>query len=100
MRTKSDVERAELLSMPILLILLVIIFRSVVAALTPLVVGGLAILGGFVVVRLITEVTTVSTFAINIITLIGLGLSIDYSLFVVSRFREEMARRAGPRRTR
>ncbi len=89
--TKEDVQRAELLSMPVLLILLVIIFRSVVAALTPLVIGGLAIVGAFVVVRLITEVTTVSTFAINIITLIGLGLSIDYSLFVVSRFREEMA---------
>jgi trehalose monomycolate/heme transporter len=89
--TKEDVQRAELLSMPILLILLVIIFRSVVAALTPLIVGGLSIVGAFVVVRLITEVTMVSTFAINIITLIGLGLSIDYSLFVVSRFREEMA---------
>ena len=89
--TKADIERAELLSMPILLILLVLIFRSVVAALTPLVVGGLAILGALVVVRLITEITTVSTFAINIITLIGLGLSIDYSLFVVSRFREEKA---------
>ena len=89
--TKEDVQRAELLSMPILLILLVIIFRSVVAALTPLIVGGLSIVGAFVVVRLITEVTMVSTFAINIITLIGLGLSIDYSLFIVSRFREEMA---------
>ncbi len=89
-RTKSDIERAELLSMPILLVLLVLIFRSVVAALTPLVIGGLAILGGFVVVRLLADVTTISTFAINIITLIGLGLSIDYSLFVVSRFREEI----------
>lgn len=91
LRTKQDIERAEALSMPILLILLVLIFRSVVAALTPLVVGGLSILGGFVVVRLLTNVTTVSTFAINIITLIGLGLSIDYSLFVVSRYREEVA---------
>jgi RND superfamily putative drug exporter len=89
--TKSDIEHAEALSMPILLILLVLIFRSVVAALTPLVVGGLAILGGLIVVRLLTSVTTVSTFAINIITLIGLGLSIDYALFVVSRFREEIA---------
>lgn len=91
LQTKQDIARAEELSMPILLILLVIIFRSVVAALTPLIVGGLSILGGFVVVRLLTNVTTVSTFAINIITLIGLGLSIDYSLFMVSRFREEVA---------
>ncbi|HEY2796039.1 MAG TPA: MMPL family transporter, partial [Micromonosporaceae bacterium] len=91
LQTKKDIERAEELSMPILLILLIVIFRSVVAAVTPLVVGGLAILGAFVVVRLITEVTAVSTFAINIITLIGLGLSIDYALFIVSRFREELA---------
>ena len=91
LQTKKDIERAEAFSLPILLILLVLIFRSAVAALTPLLVGGLAILGGFVVVRLITQVTTVSTFAINIITLIGLGLAIDYSLFVVSRFREELA---------
>jgi trehalose monomycolate/heme transporter len=76
--------------MPILLVLLVIIFRSVVAALTPLVIGSLAVLGGFVVVRLIATATGVSSFAINIITLIGLGLAIDYSLFMVSRFREEL----------
>jgi RND superfamily putative drug exporter len=95
-RTKSDIERAETLSTPILLILLVIIFRSVIAAVTPLVVGALAIVGGFAVVRLLTMVTTVSTFAINIITLIGLGLAIDYSLFMVSRFREELARGHAP----
>jgi uncharacterized membrane protein YdfJ with MMPL/SSD domain len=95
--TKSDVERAEALSTPILLVLLVVIFRSVVAAIAPLVIGGFAIAGGFVVVRLITTVTTVSTFAINIITLIGLGLAIDYSLFMVSRFREEMAAGRTPR---
>jgi trehalose monomycolate/heme transporter len=89
-RTESDIKRAETLSMPILLVLLVIIFRSVVAAITPLVVGGLAVLGGFVVVRLIATATGVSTFAINIITLIGLGLAIDYALFIVSRFREEL----------
>jgi RND superfamily putative drug exporter len=96
-RTKSDVERAEALSMPILLLLLVIIFRSVVAAFMPLLVGGLAILGAFVVVRLLTYATTVSTFAINIITLIGLGLAIDYSLFMVSRFREELDAGRTPR---
>ncbi|HEY2793580.1 MAG TPA: MMPL family transporter, partial [Micromonosporaceae bacterium] len=88
--TKSDVERAEAFSLPVLLVLLVFIFRSAVAAAAPLVIGGLAILGGFVVVRLLTEVTAVSTFAVNIITLIGLGLAIDYSLFMVSRFREEI----------
>jgi trehalose monomycolate/heme transporter len=89
----ADIERAETLSMPVLLVLMIIIFGSVVAAAWPLVIGGVAILGAFIVTRLLTYVTDVSTFAINIITLIGLGLSIDYALFMVSRFREEL--RAG-----
>ncbi len=89
----ADIQRAETLSMPVLLVLLIIIFGSVVAAAWPLVIGGVAILGAFIVTRLLTYVTDVSTFAINIITLIGLGLSIDYALFMVSRFREEL--RAG-----
>jgi RND superfamily putative drug exporter len=92
-RSAADVQRAEELSMPVLLVLLVIIFGSLVAAASPLVIGGVAILGAFVVTRLLASVTDVSVFAINIITLIGLGLSIDYSLFIVSRFREEL--RAG-----
>ncbi|MBX6355878.1 MAG: MMPL family transporter [Micromonosporaceae bacterium] len=90
-QSKKDIERAELISMPILLVLLVIIFGGLVAAATPLLIGGLAILGGFVVTRLIAMATDVSIFAINVITLIGLGLAIDYSLFIVSRFREELA---------
>ena len=87
----SDIGRAEMYSMPILLILLIFVFRSVIAATTPLLVGGLAILGAFTVTRLITYATEVSIFAINMITLIGLGMAIDYALFVVSRFREELA---------
>ncbi|WP_020393377.1 MMPL family transporter [Kribbella catacumbae] len=87
----ADIVRAETLSLPVLLVLLVIIFGSVVAALSPLIVGGIAILGAFIVTRLLSTVTDVSTFAVNIITLIGLGLSIDYALFVVSRFRDELA---------
>src|SRR5436305_2330945 len=79
--------------MPVLLVLLLVIFGSLVAAAWPLVIGAVAILGAFVVTRLLTSVTEVSVFAVNIITLIGLGLSIDYSLFIVSRFREEL--RAG-----
>jgi RND superfamily putative drug exporter len=92
-RSASDIKRAETLSMPILLVLLVFIFGSVVAAAWPLLIGGVAILGAFVVTRLLAYVTDVSVFAVNIITLIGLGLSIDYALFMVSRFREEL--RAG-----
>jgi len=89
-RVAADIGKAEGLSMPILLVLLIFVFGSVVAATTPLMVGGLAILGAFVATRLLTQVTEVSIFAINIITLVGLGLSIDYALFVVSRYREEL----------
>jgi trehalose monomycolate/heme transporter len=88
---EKDIVRAELISMPILLVLLVLIFRGLIAAATPLLVGVLAILGAFSVTRLLTHVTDVSVFAANVITMIGLGMAIDYSLFVVSRFREELA---------
>ncbi len=90
-QTARDIARAEEFSLPVLLVLLVLVFGSAVAASTPLLVGGVAVLGAFVVTRLLASVTEVSTFAINIITLIGLGLSIDYALFIVSRFREELA---------
>src|SRR5213078_2723298 len=65
--------------------------QAVLDALWPLLIGVVAIFGAFIVTRLLTYVTDVSVFAINIITLIGLGLSIDYALFIVSRFREELA---------
>ena len=86
----KDLSRAEVISFVALAILLVIVFRSVIAALLPLALGGFAILGAFAVTRLLTNVTTISQYAINIITLLGLGLAIDYSLFMVSRFREEL----------
>jgi uncharacterized membrane protein YdfJ with MMPL/SSD domain len=95
--TQRDIERAEMLSLPVLLVLLLVIFGSAVAAGTPLLIGGLAILGGFTVTRLLAYATDISTFAINIITLIGLGLSVDYALFVVGRFREELAAGYGNR---
>ena len=88
----EDLARAESLSLPILLVLLVVVFGSVVAAGLPLGIGIVAVLGSFTVLRLLTLVTDVSVFAINIITLLGLGLAIDYALFVVSRFREEIRR--------
>ncbi|MGH3734418.1 MAG: MMPL family transporter [Micromonosporaceae bacterium] len=89
-RVSDDIARAEMISMPILLILLLLVFGSLVAASTPLLVGTIAVLGGFTVVRMLTTVTDVSVFSINIITILGLGLAIDYALFVVSRFREEL----------
>ncbi|UUW90498.1 MMPL family transporter [Pimelobacter simplex] len=90
--TKSDLLRAELVSMPVVLLLSLIIFRSVVAALMPLLVGAVAVLGARATIAGLNELVDVSIFAPNIITLLGLGLAIDYALFVVSRFREEIAR--------
>jgi len=90
-QTTEDIAFAETVSMPILLLLLLFIFRGLVAAVTPLIVGVIATLGAFAAVRLITYATDVSVFAINIITILGLGMAIDYALFIVSRFREELA---------
>jgi uncharacterized membrane protein YdfJ with MMPL/SSD domain len=86
-----DIPRAEMISAPLLLILLVLIFRSFVAAALPLVIGALSILGAFALMRVIAEHADISVFAANIISLLGLGLAIDYSLLLLSRFRDEMA---------
>jgi RND superfamily putative drug exporter len=91
-QVKSDIAKAEGLSLPIVFLLLVFVFGSLAAASMPLVIGGLAILGSFTLLRVFTMLTDVSVFAINIVTMLGLGLAIDYALFVVSRFREELAR--------
>ena len=88
----ANIARAESISFPVLLILLVIIFGGVVAAIAPLAIGGLAILGSFTVLRLLTLTTTVSVYSVNITTIMGLGLGIDYGLFIVTRFREELRR--------
>jgi RND superfamily putative drug exporter len=91
----ANIARAETISFPVLLILLVLIFGSVVAAIAPLAIGGLAILGSFAVLRLLTLATTVSVYSVNITTIMGLGLGIDYGLFIVTRFREELRRHPG-----
>jgi RND superfamily putative drug exporter len=91
-QTSKDIERAELLSFPLVFLLLLVVFGSVVSALLPLVTGLLSILGSLVVIRLVNEVTDVSIFAVNIVSMLGLGLAIDYALFVISRFREELPR--------
>ncbi|GHC84648.1 membrane protein [Nocardiopsis terrae] len=87
---ESDIILAEIITLPVLLLLLVLIFGGLVAGLVPLAVGGLAILGSLTVLRALTHFTEVSVFAINVATLLGLGLAIDYGLFMVSRFREEL----------
>jgi len=91
----SDLARAELLAFPILFVLSLLFFRSLVAALLPLMVGALAIVSTFLALRAASELGSISVFALNLTTGLGLGLAIDYSLFIVSRYREEIAR-SGP----
>ena len=88
----ADIGRAETISMPVLLIMLLLIFGSLAAASLPLAIGGIAILGSFTALRLLTLGTDVSIYSINITTILGLGLGIDYGLFMVARFREELRR--------
>ncbi|MDQ6832860.1 MAG: MMPL family transporter, partial [Chloroflexota bacterium] len=91
---QADLQRAELVSLPLTLLLLLLVFGTFVAALLPLGVGVLAVIGGLGGVYLLSRVTNVSQYALNIVTLIGLGVAIDYSLFIVNRFREELERGA------
>src|SRR5580693_903871 len=88
----ADIAKAEGFSLPVLLILLMVIFGSLAAAALPVAIGGVAILGSFTVLRLLTMATTVSIYSVNITTILGLGLGIDYGLFMVTRFREELHR--------
>ena len=88
---ESDLLRAELIAFPVTAVLLVIIFGSLVAASLPLLIGGFAIVGTFLILQVLTGFTEVSVFALNLTTALGLGLAIDYSLFIVSRYREELA---------
>ena len=89
--SKDDLAKAEVVTLPLILVALIIVFGSVVAAMLPLVIAVEAVLGTAVALRLISEHTTVSTFSLWLTTVLGLGLAIDYSLFMVSRFREELA---------
>ena len=88
----SDLERGELIGLPIALIILVVVFGAVVAALVPLAVAVVAIVVAVAVTSLVGQTFTLSIFAVNIITMMGLAVGIDYTLFIVSRYREEKAR--------
>ncbi len=89
--TSEDLKRAELISLPIVVLLALLIFGSLVAAAMPALVGLLAMLGALAIVRVISLFTEVSVFSVNVISLLGIGLAIDYALFIISRFREELA---------
>jgi RND superfamily putative drug exporter len=87
-----DLQRAEFVSLPLAFILLLLVFGSAAAALLTLGVGVLVIVAGLGATFALARSADVSQYALNIVTLIGLGVAIDYSLFIVSRFREELAR--------
>jgi RND superfamily putative drug exporter len=93
-QVSHDLAHGELLAFPFIFLLSLLFFRSGVAALLPPLLGGLAIVGTFFLLRIVSTFADLSVFALNLTTGMGLGLAIDYSLFVVSRYREEAARAA------
>ena len=95
-RVEEDLARAEMLAFPLLFLLSLLVFRGAIASLLPLFVGLLTIMGTFLGLRIVNEAVLLSIFALNLTIGLGLGLAIDYSLFVLSRYREEMER-LGPR---
>jgi RND superfamily putative drug exporter len=90
--SEEDLQRAEVVSLPIAALVLVFVFASLVAAGMPLLVAGLAIPSSLALVFIVAQFVEMSIFVLNIATMLGLALAIDYSLFIVSRFREELAR--------
>jgi Predicted drug exporters of the RND superfamily len=91
-QVEKDLRMAEIIAFPLLFLLSLLFFRSLVAAMLPLMIGGLAIVGTFLILRIASELGSISIFALNLTTALGLGLAIDYSLFIISRYREEIAK--------
>jgi putative drug exporter of the RND superfamily len=89
-KVQSDLARAELLAFPILFLLSLWVFRGLIAAALPPLLGGLSIVGTLLGLQIASQFTDLSIFALNLVTGLGLGLAIDYSLFIVSRYREEL----------
>jgi uncharacterized membrane protein YdfJ with MMPL/SSD domain len=88
----AQLPQVELVAFSILLLLSLAAFRGLVAAALPLLVGAVAVAGSLMIMRALAEVTSLSVFSLNLVTGLGLGLAIDYSLFIVYRYREELAR--------
>ena len=95
--SEADLQRSELISLPLAALALLLVFGSVVASAVPLAVGGAAVVVALAAIFLIASVTPMSIFVLNLATLLGLGLGVDYSLLMTSRFREEMAARGWER---
>ena len=91
-QSEKDLQKAELVSLPIAALVLILVFASVVAAGMPLLVAGLAIPSSLALIYLVAQQVEMSVFVLNIATMLGLALAIDYSLFIVSRYREELRR--------
>ena len=89
-QTRNDLRVMETIAVPVSFLLLVWVFGGFVAAAIPLVVGGIAIFGSMAVLRALTCVTDVSIFALNLLLAMGLALAIDYTLLILSRFRDEI----------
>jgi putative drug exporter of the RND superfamily len=96
-QTKADLTKAELIAFPVLALLLLLVFRGVIAAGIPLLLGGLSIVGTLLVLRIMSLFVDTSIFALNIATGLSLGLAVDYALLMVSRYREEVGRRGATR---
>lgn len=97
-RSENDAREIELYAAPVLFLMLLIVFRTVVAALLPLLVAGFTIALTLAALRLLTELIAIDLFSLQVVTGLGVGLAIDYSLFALSRYREELARgRSYPR---
>jgi putative drug exporter of the RND superfamily len=94
-QTREDLTKAEMIAFPILALLLLLVFRGAIAAAIPLLIGVLGIVLTFAVLRVMSELVDTSLFALNIATGLSLGLAVDYSLLMVSRYREELDR-VGP----
>lgn len=89
-RSEDDSRKIELLAAPLLLLLLLLVFRTFIAAILPLVVAGFTIIITFATLRLLTDLTQIDLFSLQVVTGLGVGLAIDYSLFVIARYREEI----------
>lgn len=95
--SEEDLKRAELITIPIVLVLLLLVFRTVVSAAIPLILGACSVVTAIAMLYVIGSNTTISIFALNVASMLGLGLGIDFSLIIVSRYRDEMTAGHAPR---